>query len=287
MNSSFFQHFHSVKWVTGVALISLLFVACQNDKLIKPGDSIATAYKKALHQYEEGNYRDAVQAFETVISTARGTDYARSSYYYLAESYFKSEQYLLAADSYNRFISLYPQSERREEVAFKEALSYFNMSPRYKLSQRYTRQAIEKFRIFLSRYPDSEYADQAGVYITELRNKLAHKLYEAAQLYMRLDQYEAAIIYYDLTVNQYPESSWAERALVRKIAAYNEYASRSVPSSQRERYQKAIETYEKYLQLFPNGPNRQEAEAHVDDARAALADLGSPSGSNKATPSDQ
>lgn len=287
MNSLFFQHFYSVKWIIGIAMVSLLFVACKNDKLIKPGDSVATAYKKALRQYEAENYRDAVQAFETVISTARGTDYARSSYYYLAESYFKSEQYLLAADSYNRFISLYPQSERREEAAFKEGLSYYNMSPRYKLSQQYTRQAIEKFRIFLSRYPNSEYADQAGIYITELRNKLAHKLYESAQLYMRLDQYEAAIIYYDLTVNQYPESSWAERALVREIAAYNEYASRSVPSSQRDRYQKAIETYEKYLQLFPNGPHRQEAESNVDDARAALADLGSPTGSNQTTPSDQ
>lgn len=287
MNSSFFQHLNSIKWITGLVLASILFVACQNDKLIKPGDTVPTAYKKALRQYEEGNYRDAAKAFETVISSARGTDYARSSYYYLAESYFKSEQYLLAADSYNRFTSLYPQSERREEVAFKEALSYYNMSPRYKLSQRYTRQAIERFRIFLSRYPNSEYADQAGIYITELRNKLAHKLYESAQLYLRLDQYEAAIIYYDLTVNQYPESSWAERALVREIAAYNEYASRSVQSSQRDRYQQAIETYEKYLQLFPNGPNRQEAEANVDDARAALANLGSPSESNQTTPSDQ
>lgn len=287
MNSSFFQHLNFMKWVTGIALVSLLFAACQNDKLIKPGDSVATAYKKALRQYEEGNYRDAAQAFETVISTARGTDYARSSYYYVAESYFNSEQYLLAADSYSRYISLYPQSERREEAAFKEALSYYNMSPRYKLTQRYTRQAIESFRIFISRYPDSEYVDEAGVYITELRNKLAHKLYESAQLYMRLDQYEAAIIYYDLTVNQYPESSWAEQALVREISAYNEYASRSVQSSQRDRYQKAIDTYEKYLQLFPNGPNRQQAEANVDDARAALADLGTSPEGDQTTPSEQ
>ncbi len=260
---------------------------CQNDKLIQPGDTVDVAYKKALQQFRAENYRDAAQAFESVISTARGTDYARSSYYYLAESYFQSEQYLLAADTYNRFISLYPQADRREEVAFKEALSYFNMSPRYKLDQQYTRRAIEQFRIFLSQFPNSEYADQAGVYLSEMRSKLAHKHYEAAQLYMRLDQYEAAIVYYDLTVNQYPETQWAEQALVREIAAYNEYASRSVQSSQRERYQKAIDTYETYLQLFPNGENRTQAEDNVDDARAALAELGNPPNNQQTTSADQ
>lgn len=275
------------KLVLLLVMGTFVFSGCQNDKLIKPGDTVDVAYKKALQQYRAENYRDAAQAFETVISTARGTDYARSSYYYLAESYFKSEQYLLAADTYNRYISLYPQDDRREEVAFKSALSYFNMSPRYKLDQQYTRQAIERFRIFLSQFPNSEYADQAGVYLSEMRSKLAHKNYEAAQLYMRLDQYEAAIVYYDLTVNQYPETEWAEQALVREIAAYNEYASRSVQASQRERYQKAIDTYETYLQLFPNGNNRSQAEENVDNARAALAELGNPPSNEQTTSADQ
>ncbi len=57
------------------------------------------------------------------------------------------------------------------------------------------------------------------------------------------------------------------------IETYNIYADRSVPSKQRERYQKAVEAYEKFIQLFPNGEYRQEAEELVDEARTALAEL--------------
>jgi outer membrane protein assembly factor BamD len=270
----------------GVLLVCFFYTGCKNEELIRAGDSIDVAYKKALNQYRSENYREAGKAFETVINTARGTDYARSSYFFLAESYFESNQFLLAADGYNRFISLYPQSPKRETAAFKEALSYYKQSPRFKLDQTNSRKAIEKFRIYLDRFPDTQRADDAGKYLTEMRSKLAHKNYESAELYMRLDNYDSAIVYYSLTVSLFPESSWAERALVKEIGAYNEYASKSIQSSQRNRYKKAVSAYEKYLQLFPEGENRQLAEAHVDEARAALKSLG-PVPNKQTTSADQ
>lgn len=262
-----------LRWALSAIVIAVLVTACKNEALIRPGDSLPTAYKKALRQYQNENYREAATAFETVINVGRGTDYARSAQFFLAESYFNDERYLLAANSYQQFTTLYPQSPKRQTAAFKEALSYYNLSPRYRIDQTYTRQAIEKFRIFISRYPDTPEADQAAKYLTDMRSKLAKKHFYAAEMYLLTDQYEAATIYYDLVIADYPETSWAERALVKEIAAYNEYASKSIRSKQYERYQKAVESYEKYVQLFPNGPHRQAAESHVDDARTALADL--------------
>jgi outer membrane protein assembly factor BamD len=225
--------------------------------------------------FQEESYTDASEAFETVVQMGRGTDYGQKAQYYLAESYFKDRRYLTAASEYERFISLFPRSEERQEAQFQEAYCYYKLSPRYKLDQKYTRKAIEKFRLYNSRYPNSEKVKEAAQYITEMRSKLAKKLYQSADLYMRTDQYEAAIIYYDLTIDQYPESVWAQRALVDEINAYNIYASRSVQSKQEERYRSAVETYEKFVQLFPNGEYRQQAESYVDQARTALADLSS------------
>lgn len=263
----------SLKSILSALAIIILAVGCKNEALIRPGDPLDVAYKKALSLYQAEEYADAATAFETVVSVGRGTDYAESGQFYLAESYFNDGRYLLAANSYERFTTLYPQSPKRQTAAFKEALSYYNLSPRYRIDQEYTREAIEKFRLFISRYPDSEEADQAAQYLTDMRSKLAKKHYYAAEMYMRTDQYQAAIIYYDLVINDFPETSWAEQALVDEIAAYNEYASLSVRDKQYERYQKAVESYEKYLQLFPNGPHREQAEELVDDARAALANL--------------
>lgn len=247
--------------------------SCKNEDLIQRGDDLPTAFNKAMSLYQSEEYRDAAEAFETVIELGRGTDYGQEAQFHLAESYFEDERYLLAASEYERYVSLFPQTQKREEAQFKEALSYYHLSPRYKLDQQYTRQAIQAFRLYNSRFPNSQRADEAGQYISEMRSKLAKKLYHAADLYLRTDRYNAAITYYDLTIDQYPETDWAQLALVDKIKTYNIYASRSVPSKQEERYQNAVEAYETFIQLFPNGEHRTEAEDLVDEARSALADI--------------
>ncbi len=254
-------------------LAAFVFASCKNSDLIQRGDSLEVAYDKAMAFYEKEDYSEAAEAFETVVQIARGTEYGQDAQFYLAESYYNDERYLLAASEYERFISLFPRVEQRQEAQFKEAYCYYKLSPRYKLDQEYTRTAIEKFQLYNSRFANSEKADEAGKYISEMRTKLAKKLYHSADLYLRTDRYEAAIIYYDLTIDKYPETKWAQRSLVDEIETYNIYADRSVASKQRERYQKAVEAYETFIQLFPNGEYRQEAEELVDEARSALADL--------------
>ncbi len=264
-----------------VALIAITLSSCQGENIIKRGDSLQVAFKKAMNLYEDEEYANAVNAFETVLEIGRGTDYGQEAQFYLAESYYNDERYLLAASEYERYMSLFPRSPKYQDAMFKEAHSYYKLSPRYKLDQSHTRTAIEKFRIFNSEYPNSERADQAAQYITEMRAKLAKKLYNAADLYMRIDDYQAAITYYDLTIDGYPESIWAQRALLDKINAYNVYASRSVQEKQEERYQKAVSAYETFIQLFPEGEYRSQAEEYVDRARTALAELSvEPEGDN-------
>lgn len=257
-----------ILWI--VAIASFALISCRSNELIRPGDTIEVAFEKAKNQYDNENYSEAARAFETVISIGRGTDYGQEAQYYLAESYFKSRRYLVAAAEYERYIQFHPNSPRREEVSFKEALSYYHLSPRYKLDQTYTRRAIEKFRLFNSRFPNSEYSDEAAEYITGLREKLARKEFNAAQFYKRTDRFNAAAVYYDKVVDEYPETKWAELALVEQIDAYILYAENSIPERQQERYEKALEAYGTYLQLFPRGENRSRAEDLYDRAQNAL-----------------
>jgi len=262
-----------LKNLLGFVAVLVLIAGCGNNKMIRPGDSLPEAFRKAKGLYVSENYNDATQAFETVISIGRGTEYAMEAQYLLAESYFKNGEYLLAASEYDRYANYYPQAEKREEVDFKQALCYYKLSPNYKLDQKYTQKAIELYKLFNSRYPNSDRTGEAGKYIDKLRTKLAHKYYHAAELYLRIDEYEAAAIYYGLTIDNYPETSWSEQALVKQIYAYIVYARNSVSSKQDDRYQKAIDAYEKYVQLFPKGEHRSQAEEYHDMARVALAKI--------------
>ncbi|HYW95805.1 MAG TPA: outer membrane protein assembly factor BamD [Bacteroidales bacterium] len=251
--------------------ITVAGISCTSKNVIRPGDTLPVAFEKAKNLYENGKYSEATDALETVISIGRGTDTAQEAQYLLAESYYKNHEYLLAASEYDRYTSYYPNSEKRQEVDFKNAECYWHMSPNYKLDQKYSKKAIEQFNLFISRYPDSELAKKAADYIDQMREKLAHKTFGSADLYMRMDEYEAAAIYYGLTIDQYPETAWAEHALVEQIHAYVVYAQNSVEAKQQERFQKAVDSYEKYVQLFPRGDYRSEAEDYYDMAKVGLA----------------
>lgn len=248
----------------------LFFASCRSSDLIRPGDTLEVAFEKAMSQYEDENYSEAASAFETVISIGRGTDIGQEAQFYLAESYFNANRFLLAASEYERYSQFHPNSERRELADFKKSLSYYELSPRYKLDQTYTEQAIENFRLFLSRFPNSEYADEAGEYISELRSKLARKSYTAGEFYKRTNRYNAAAVYYDIVIDNYPETKWAEQSLVDQMEAYILYAENSVPNRQAERFEKALDSYETYLQLFPRGDNRSRIEDLYDRAQQGL-----------------
>lgn len=254
-------------------LISIfIFTACKSSSLVKPGDSVEVAYQKGVAKYEEGKYGDAADIFETVTRIGRGSEYAQQAQYYLAESYFNMERYIIAESEYLRFITFYPRDPKREEVDFKKAISIYHQSPRYRLDQTATRRAIDEFQLFNSRYPNSEYVTQSAEKINELREKLSRKYFESAEFYSRTDQFKAATIYYDLVIDRYPESKWAETALLNQIETYNDYASNSILSKQVERYELAISSYEKYIQLFPQSSTRGQAESMRDRAEQGIND---------------
>jgi outer membrane protein assembly factor BamD len=253
-----------------ILLAITLISACGSKKQIRPGDSLEVAYEKAVALYERGRFSDAARAFETVLSIGRGTEIAQQSQLFLAESYFNNREYLIAASEYRRYVTNYPRSDRRIEAEFKEAMAYYELSPRYKLDQGDTYRAIELMQLFIQRYPNAPQSTLAAGHIDEMRNKLAQKEFSAAELYMRIRSYESAALYFGLTLDQFPETRWAERALSRQILAYILFADNSVPERQAERYQKAIASYETYVQLFPRGESRTLAESLVDRARVGL-----------------
>lgn len=261
----------------GLLVLSvILFSSCGSSSQIRPGDSLDEAFDKAMALYDRERYSDAASSFETVITIGRGTDIGQEAQFYLAESYYQSRQYLLAAAEYQRYHTFFPRSARAADAQFQEALSYYQLSPRYNLDQSDTYESIELFQLFVNRNPDSPKVEEAVAYIDEMRAKLARKRYEAAEQYITLRNYRAAAVYYDITVDRFPETKWAEQAQANKIRAYVIYADNSVTARQAERYQEAIDAYETYVQLFPRGENRALAEEFYNRAEKGLVETEQP-----------
>ncbi|MFO8028271.1 MAG: outer membrane protein assembly factor BamD [Cyclonatronaceae bacterium] len=254
-------------------LVVLAAAGCRSSHTIRPGDTIEVAYEKAMSLYERERYSQAVRAFETVLSMGRGTEIAPDAQFYLAKSHFHNRSYLTAASEFRRFARNYNRDERRREAEFMEAYSHYRLSPRYNLDQTETYNALDRFQLFVTRYPGTELAEEAQEYMDEMRDKLANKKFHSAEMYMRIREYRSAAIYFGLTVEQYPGSNWAEEALVNQILAYVLYAENSVRERQRERFEKAVDSYQQYIQIFPRGENRELAEDYYDRALEGLSEV--------------
>lgn len=231
------------------------------------------AFKKGQELYQEGDYSDAIRYFRAVFSYGRASEWSDDAQLLMARAYRENSQYRLAATEYRRFIQLYRNDERVPTAEFERAMCYYQLSPRYQLDQSDTRQAISLFQLFLDRYPQHERAAEAEEHIKELREKLAHKKIAAAELYERRNMYRAAALTYEAAFDQYPETSWADNALLGAVRTFIEYSNRSVQQRQAERLQKALDHYNRLTQLFPDSPLLDQAESLYEQAQRRMEEI--------------
>jgi outer membrane protein assembly factor BamD len=227
------------------------------------------AFEEGKALYERGKYTRAVEFFQHVFDFGRANPFAADAQYYLAKSYYDDEQYLLSANEFTRFAELYRGDERVEEAEYLRAMSYYQLSPPYQLDQTDTQTALTYIRLYLSKYPEGEYAAELGELTEKLRAKLAKKQFEIAELYERRELFEAAALSFERVLEEYPDSRYADDALLGMLRNYAAYAEASVPSRQPERYQLAADAYARLVQLFPQSPLLDEAEeVHAGVSRA-------------------
>lgn len=228
------------------------------------------AYQKGVDQMEEGDYQQAIRLFEAVFEYGRGNEWAPKARFKLAMAQRELGKHLVAANEFQRFTQLYRNDELLPRAEFERANSYYLRSPMYRLDQSDSEQGISLFRLFIERYPNHELVPEAKEKINELRAKLARKKYAAGQLYERRDMWQAATTVYEEAFDQYPETPWADDALLGAVRTYIRYADRSVQNQQADRYQQAIENYNRLTQLFPESDLLNEAEELYSEARRKL-----------------
>lgn len=259
--------------VLGAALLGApLLAGCSGGAAVR-AESPELAFQRGKEHFDRGKYDRAVEYFQHVFDFGRGHEWAAEAQYYLAQSYFRDKQFLLAANEFTRFVELYRTDARVEEGEYMRALSYYRLSPPYQYDQTDTRTALTYLRLYLSKYPSGDRAAEAAAMVDELRAKLARKQFEAAQLYERQELHEAAGLTYERVLEEFPDSDYADDALLGAVRAYKAFAEASIPERQPERYQRAAEAYHRLTQLFPNSPLLKDAEALYAEVDRALQRL--------------
>jgi outer membrane protein assembly factor BamD len=202
-------------------LVLLLFISviagCGSSGSDITTDDPDKAYQTAKRNFDKKDYLQAIDDFTLIKTKFAGSSISDKSQYYLGMCYLKREEFLLAAYEFEYLIKNYTTSSYATDSRFQLGMCYYGLSPKYALDQTYTYMAINEFKNFLELYPTDKNAPIAEAKIKELRNKLAQKLFESAELYNKMENYKAATYYYESIISDYYDTDYADDALYGKI----------------------------------------------------------------------
>ena len=225
-----------------IFLSAILLMSCASTDTEKPKNA-EEMYNLAMKKFEDEDWEEANQLFEVIKLQYAASQYADDAQYHIAEINYNKGEFILAAYNYNSLRRTYPTSPYFKKALFMAGMCYYKLSPPYDRDQEYTVKAIDMFQSYERLYAGDSLSKKAKNYIDELRNKLGHRAFFTAELYEKLHSPKSALIYYDVVIDEYPDTKYFEDAYFKKILIL----------SRTYRIEELNLAIKKYKELFPNG----------------------------------
>jgi outer membrane protein assembly factor BamD len=234
-----------------VLIILVLVSSCGGyEKLLKSND-FDLKKAKAKEYYDAGQYVKTTELLTQILPRYRATEEAEDLNWMNAQSYFGMKDYIMAGSYYKSFVEQFPFGKHAEEANFKVALCDYKISSRPELDQENTKNAIEGFKIFINKFPNSTKVEESRKMMSDLEDKLVEKSYLSAKLYYDMKQYKAAVIALTNSLKEYANSKYREKMMYLKLNSLFQYAELSFAEKQKERYQATLDDYYSFMEEFP------------------------------------
>ncbi len=228
---------------------------------VKTAPTAAEQFSLAKKEYDKKHYLNAIEGFQKVIFNFPGVTIVDTAQYYLAMSYYDNEEYELAATEFNRLNVNYPHSDYVDDAQYMAGVCYFKNTPQnYGLDQEDMKRAITAMEDFITDNPDSPLIGDARKIILEARTRLARKEFENGMLYFRLDDYQAASIYFQLVIDDYTDTEYASKALFK--LAESAYKQKKYLDSQAK--------FNSFINLYPGDGSVSKAKEYIEKTTQKL-----------------
>ena len=198
-------------------VVATILVSCSGVKQTGEIKDAETAYSAGIEAFKGEDYFEGQRLFDVIRLQFPTTQYADDAQYYLGEISFARKEYVMAAFNYGMVRRSYPTSSLNKSALFKTGMCYYELAPPADRDQDYTKKAISSFSEFQAIYPSDSLYEEAGKHIVELRNRLAERELITAELYRNLYSNRSALIYYDVIIDDYPDTEHYETAFAGKI----------------------------------------------------------------------
>ena len=203
-------------------------------------EDLSPRFEKAMRHFDKGKYSSAKDEFDYIIMADPGSKIANESQYYMAESMFQIEEYDEASIAFDRYVRFSPDYSKIEKARYRICECAINLSNSYQREQSQTYRALEQLQMFIEDFPASDLINDAEDAMLALRLKLAQKDYEVGRMYLKLEEYDSALIYFRSVLNHYYDTSFSDDARVGIIFTHvlnnNREGAKSYFKSQKDRF---------------------------------------------------
>ena len=235
-------------------LISLTLTACT---LLDPEANLKSErelWEEAQGHMDGRRHLQAITSLEELDRRFPFGQYANGTQLDLVYAYFKSSKYELARLTADRFIRLNPDHPEADYAQYMKGLSSYasndSMVSRYLPGDETgrdiggARDAINDFTQLLTRYPDSEFKEDATLRLIYVRNQLAEYEVNVSRYYIRKGAYLAAANRARQVVEGYPSTPAVIDSLIVMHLAYE---ALGLPQESQDALFVLSENYPKYV----------------------------------------
>ena len=211
----------------GVASAAALFLSACSDSdssddkdpkyVERPVDQI---YNDAWKQIHQNNWVEAAKQFDEVERQHPYSVWARRAMLMSAYCYYEGNKYTDAISTADEYIQLHPGSSEVAYAFYLKAMSLYEQIVDVGRDQSNTEQALTALQDVVQRFPNTEYARDAGLKVDLTLDHLAGKEMEVGRYYLTRHDYIGAINRFKVVVERYPRTSQIAEALERLTEAY-------------------------------------------------------------------
>lgn len=156
-------------------------------------ENVEQAFAKCVQLSTKKKFQESIDCLEIFKSRFPNTDFALQAELKVGDAYFLKKEYLLAAETYQFFTKLHPDSEKLDYAFFKMGLAYLKSTPKkIDRDQEHLPQAIDALAIVTSQFPSSIYYKQAKHYHDQARKMIAKRVFYIGNFYYKWGEYRAA-----------------------------------------------------------------------------------------------
>ena len=216
------------KKVFCILLIFFSIISCSSSEDKKLTDlskknkiELPALWKFAIDDFNNSLPEEAIEKFKLVEKDYSYTEWAPRSLLMIAYVYYEANRCADAISAVERYIKFYPNNIERIYAEYLKGVCYFEEVSEFSKDQDNTFKAINQFKLLISSYPNTEYANDAKYKLDLLNDLLAGKEMYVARYYMNIQKWGGAINRLQTIIEKYQNTIYIEEALYRLVEIYH------------------------------------------------------------------